>query len=577
MSLLVPIALFGWILVVLALFAQLPGRRAVVAAVVAGWLLLPNAAYTLSGLPDYNKMTATALSILLGTLLFKREQLLEFRPRWVDLPMLVWCLCPIASSLANGLGLYDGLSGFLNRTIEWSLPYLIGRIYLGSADGLRELAIGIVVGGLVYVLPCLYEIRMSPQLHRMLYGSAIWGGTRYGGYRPQVFLVNGLELGIWMTTASLIGYWLWASSAIHRIGGISFGWLLFCLLVVTVLCKSTGALVLLVMGIAVLWATRRTGLSLVIWALLLVAPLYIVTRTTGTWSGKTVVNWASTWINAERAESFEFRLKNEDILVDKALQRPMFGWGGWGRNRVYDEEGRDISVTDGLWIIALGQNGISGLVSFTAIFLLPLALLVRRYPAHTWRTAGFAPAGVLGISAVLYLIDCLSNGSFNPIYLYMAGGLSGAVSCRDHFSVRVQEASVSGSRPVSQVPMVALHSLDALANDPGASPADLSHALELAENAVYEHPESAACWSVLGAVCYRLGDWEATITALETAVSQKGNGASVDFYYLAMAHWHLGHPELARAWLHHAAQWPSQEFHDRESSRIWNEVVTHLG
>ena len=88
----------------------LPARRAVVASIVGAWLLLPPAAIPISGLPDYDKMMAATLGIMLGTLIFQPNRLLEFRPRWFDLPMLCWCLAPLISSLDNGLGLYDGLS-----------------------------------------------------------------------------------------------------------------------------------------------------------------------------------------------------------------------------------------------------------------------------------------------------------------------------------------------------------------------------------------------------------------------------------------------------------------------------------
>ncbi len=38
-------------------------------------------------------------------------------------------------------------------------------------------------------------------------------------------------------------------------------------------------------------------------------------------------------INPDRAGSFNFRLENEDILLARANQKPLTGWGGWGRSR----------------------------------------------------------------------------------------------------------------------------------------------------------------------------------------------------------------------------------------------------
>ncbi len=580
MGFLVPIALFGWIAVVLFLFTVLPPRRAVVLAFVAGWLLLPNAQYAFQGLPNYDKVLATVLGVLLGTALFDMDRFLTFRPRWADLPMLIWCLCPIASSLTNDLGLYDGLSGFHRQIWIWGLPYLIGRLYLDSTDGLREFALAILIGGLIYIPPCLYEIRMSPQLHRMLYGFAIWGGTRYGGYRPQVFLVNGLELGMWMTAACLMSYALWAGGTIKRMWGLPFGTLLLGLLGVTLLCRSTGALLLLVVGIAVLWAVRRTKWSLAVWALVLVSPLYMAVRTPGIWSGESLVHLAKTYINEERAQSLEFRLINEDMLAAKALQRPVFGWGGWGRNRVYNEDGRDISVTDGLWSIALGINGLVGLGSLTLVFLLPIVLFLWRYPARSWITPKLAPAAALAVLLGLYLIDNLSNAMVNPIYMLAAGGLVGLDRHRAGRSkagpllalgrdLKEQGQSLEAASAWRQ----ALDLWDVeppdddagrrdqantfndlawlLAADPNSPAYNPTEAVRLARLAVAEDPTCSTYQNTLGTVLYRAGDPEAAIATLQRSVELSG-GSPFDHLSLALTLDRLGDASAAMDHLRHA-------------------------
>ena len=56
----------------------------------------------------------------------------------------------------------------------------------------------------VYSLPMLFEVRMSPQLHNwMFYGSspAAFGRPRAGGFRPVVFLTQGLELALFAAMA----------------------------------------------------------------------------------------------------------------------------------------------------------------------------------------------------------------------------------------------------------------------------------------------------------------------------------------------------------------------------------------
>jgi hypothetical protein len=132
-------------------------------------------------------------------------------------------------------------------------------------------------------------------------------------------------------------------------------------------------------------------------------------------------------IDEGRAGSFAFRLDNENILTQKALQRPIFGWGQWGRSRVYDEWGRDISTTDGLWIIELGAHGFVGLISVFLALLLPLSLTV--YRCHVRRLVSSDGAALLALAVItsLFAIDCLPNGQFNPIFVLAGGGVASVV------------------------------------------------------------------------------------------------------------------------------------------------------
>src|SRR5690606_17929862 len=119
MNLMVPLALIGWIPAVLLLFMLLTPVRAVVAAVLAAWLFLPRAGSALPGLPDYTKTSATCFGVLLATLLFDSGRLMQFRPSWADLPMLVWCLVPLPSALTAGYDLYEGATGVVAYVIMW--------------------------------------------------------------------------------------------------------------------------------------------------------------------------------------------------------------------------------------------------------------------------------------------------------------------------------------------------------------------------------------------------------------------------------------------------------------------------
>lgn len=428
MSPLVHIVMFAWIPVVIGLFSRLKPRHAVIASILIAWLFLPNAEYSIPGFPNYNKMSATCLGILMAAAMFDLENLSRFRLRALDIPLIVWCLCPLASSLANGYGLYDGLSGVFRQTVTWGFPYLIGRVYFNNLEGLKELALGIFIGGMIYVPLCLYESRMSPQLHYQLYGfyqHSFAQTYRWGGWRPMVFMSHGLMVGAWMMSASLIGVWLYKAGVLKNFRGVPASLMLVLLLATTVWCKSLAAIGLMLAGMGILLLSSRFGKPLFLILLVAVPLFYIPARATGAWSEEGLISFIEEHISQQRAESLEYRMGNETILAEKAMQRPIFGWGTWGKARVYDEQGRDISVTDGLWIIALGNHGLVGLMSLTLSILMPVFLLLRTCPARYWAHPRIAPVAVLSVLLGLYMVDNLLNAMINPVFMLAAGGIAG--------------------------------------------------------------------------------------------------------------------------------------------------------
>ncbi|MDJ0734015.1 MAG: O-antigen ligase domain-containing protein [Nostocaceae cyanobacterium] len=435
MSFLVPLVMFGWIPTVLYLFIRFPAHRAVVVSFILAWLFLPQAKYPIIGLPDYTKMSATCYGILLATVIYDAGRLSSFKMRWVDLPMLIWCLCPVASSITNGLGAYDGFSQALNQTVTWGIPYFLGRIYLNNLAALRLLAIGTFIGGLSYVPLCLFEIRMSPQLHRMVYGftdiRAFTQGVRYGGYRPTVFMQHGLEVGIWMMAATLIGICFWKTGVIKQLNGIAIKWLVAALLITCILVKSTGAYFLLGLGIIILFITWQFRTSIVLLLVILCISLYLAQNTlTETYITDQITGYMrNIGVPEERVSSLEFRFNNEELLADRARESIIFGWGGWGRNRIYDYnwagELVDTSITDSLWIISFGINGLVGLSSLFLSFFLPVIGFLRRYPARLWSNRQVAPAGAIAVVVILYILDCLTNAMVNPIFTLACGGVAG--------------------------------------------------------------------------------------------------------------------------------------------------------
>jgi hypothetical protein len=460
MGLLVPFSMFGYIPFVLFLFMVLPPRRAVIASFLVAWLFLPMAAYKVPSLPDYTKMSATVIGVLLGAAIFDADRLFSFRPRWIDLPMLLWVCSPMASSYLNDLGLYDGTSEIIRQMFAWGLPYIIGRVYFTDLESIRELAVGIFIGGLVYVPLCWFEVRFSPQLHVWVYGfraGAFDQQMRDGGFRPTVFMQHGLMVGMWMSMTALVGVWLWKSKTIRQLWDTPMYVLVPTLLFTAYLCKSKGALLLLFIGLVALFTTKWVGTKAVI-VLMLLAPLgYMYVRAEGIVTGENMVQLAREVFGEERAQSLQFRLDCENQLVVKAMEQPWFGWGGWSRSSVVNDDGKSV-ITDSLFIITLGKAGWVGLFGLYLMLVLPMFLVCWDWRLELWTHPVVAPVVALGIVTSLYMYDHLMNGMVNPIFMLALGAVASAhyavpqAARRAVRTMRQPQPTRPGGLPVGTMP-----------------------------------------------------------------------------------------------------------------------------
>lgn len=426
MSWTVHAVLIAWVPLVLLLFMSFPPRRAILTALIAGWLFLPIAGFDLTGFKSKNSVLS--IGLLTAALLFDWARWRKIRLDLADAPFVVWCLWPAVSALANGLGAYEAGSAVLDKLLVWGVPYLIGRTYFHGVRATRELARAVFVGGLVYVPLCLWEIRMSPQLHMDLYGfhQHSWLQVhRGGGYRPTVFMHHGLMVGFWMAAASLAGLWLWRRAHVARWSGVSMRWLVASLVLTAVLCKSAGSLALLVLGAGLLLLDRRRLGRTAAIALLLVPPIYIAARATQRWSGDTLVGLVEKVASKDRVGSLQFRMRNETLIVARAAERPVTGWGRFGRWLPHDEFGGDVAVPDQLWVIAMGENGVVGLAALLTTLLWPCLRLARRLEPVDWNRPQTAPVIVLSVIVTLFAIDCLFNSMINPVYIVAAGSVAG--------------------------------------------------------------------------------------------------------------------------------------------------------
>lgn len=427
-----PSGIFGVALIAFALggaaaFLRLGPRRGALATLLVGTLFLPVFGPA-AGVPllRTKSMFIAGVALALSAALDARRWS-RLRLQAIDLPVLLYCAAPFAAAVANGLGAYDGASATFAAALEVGGPYLLGRLYLGDREGLADFAGALVAAGLVYVPLCLWEIRMSPQLHLQLYGfspTALFNqNVRFGGYRPIVFMNHGLMVALFMASATVVAYWLWRTGARRALAGLPMGAAAAVLALTTVLCKSTGAVALLLVGVAALEGTRRLRTPALILLLAALPPAYCTARLAG-WDGAALVAASTEVAGAERAQSVEFRFRNEAALGARALERPWLGWGRWGRSRVRDDSGRDTSITDSRWIGTLGENGLVGLAALGLVLGLPALALLRAAPARRWADEGVAPAAALAVVGLMGLLDDLLNTMTTPLAFAIAGALA---------------------------------------------------------------------------------------------------------------------------------------------------------
>ena len=244
----------------------------------------------------------------------------------------------------------------------------------------------------------------------------------------MVYLQHGIAVGMMMTAASLMGLWLWWTGSLKYLWGLPIWLPLGAVLFTTVAVKSIGAVLLLGVGFGMLVATRYVKTYVVVIAVVALPCIYMSARALGGWDGQFVVNAIESNIERDRAASLQCRFDNERLLLDKAMKKPLFGWGPHGANLVIREDGTIESIPDGLWVIAIGSNGIVGLVALYGALLLPVWLIRRRMRPMAWGDPMLAGVTAFAVLITLHSIDNLLNAMVNPIFLVGLGALAGVVA-----------------------------------------------------------------------------------------------------------------------------------------------------
>lgn len=432
------IVLVSWPLVAILLYKIKSIHNASLWVIIGGFMFLPvKTEIDLPYFPALGKDSIPAISALIGCWLIKNKRIsfiMELGKLkylvilFVTIPFITAGLGSdsiiVGDRILDGLTYYDGLSAVINQLLIIT-PFFIGRQFFKTYEHQLLLFKTLVIGGLFYSILMLFEVRMSPQLHTWIYGyfpHNFGQQMRFGGFRPVVFMGHGLLVSFFSALILIASVALWRNKV--RVRGFMPAWVSSYLLFVLLLCKSVGPFLYGMFGFFVVKILKPKVQMRIAVMLVSLAMLYPAMSILKVFPHQTMIDLAES-ISPERAQSLEFRFKNEGKLLDKATERIFFGWGGWGRNRIFNEEsGRDTSVTDGRWILTLGQFGLFG---FIAEFGL-LAITVFRARKASIYLIDKNQISLLAAHALLVgviMIDQLPNASLAPWLWLIAGTLLG--------------------------------------------------------------------------------------------------------------------------------------------------------
>jgi hypothetical protein len=410
--------------------------------ILAAQLVLPvGTFFKFPMIPQFDKNSIPSLCALLGCMVVYAKPLRLWNRFGIpEVLLTAYLVSPLVTSTLNGdpiqigrtvlpgVDLYDGGSTFLGQLIAL-LPFFLGRQFLRGPGDIHQILYVLAIAGVAYSPLLLYEIRFSPQLNFWIYGyypsDFIQEMRGDGSFRPMAFMGHGLISSFFVMTALLASTVLWRA----RMGfsRSKAGIFTFYLGMVLYFCKSGAALAY---GLALAPVMRFTQPKFQIRLALIfavVALTYPMLRIAEVFPTKALVD-VSDAFNPARAGSLNFRFEQEESLLEHASQRIWFGWGRFGRNRLFREDWQglagDTSVTDGRWIIVFGQFGLVGFLAEFGLICIPIFRAAKAIRLVVSRVESYFLSAVSLIVAI-NAIDLLPNSTLSPWTWMLAGSLLG--------------------------------------------------------------------------------------------------------------------------------------------------------
>lgn len=409
------IALLGWIVFSFFLMIDRNSVRGFALAMILGQFFLPEIwATKISVLPNLAKTEVVVLGVLIGTFVFHPELIVKFRPHPLDALLVGLLICSMTTSVVNGLGVYDGISNAFFRSTEIVIPICLGRLHLNTPERFRAFLIYLVLASVCYLPFALYEFRMSPQIHTMMYGyfqHVFVQFYRNGFWRPVVCFPHALDLGRFFALCTFLAAFPLRQDLARR---YPYGkWMFVAPLVGLIISMSYGPYLMFVVLVGLYYTPRQFAMlayvipaAAFLWVILLFMDIQVLNP---------VVDVLARY-NPERAASLQYRLDAFAQYSHVIRQQIIFGYGNWGRGRIQG------LATDSKVLIDMLSRGLVGVTCIYGWWFWTM-FTAHRLAAKTARVRfgrlAYGMAGVLPICLAFAVFDA----ALDPHIKWIAGGI----------------------------------------------------------------------------------------------------------------------------------------------------------
>jgi hypothetical protein len=210
------------------------------------------------------------------------------------------------------------------------------------------------------------------------------------------------------------------------------------LFTVTLLCQSSGSILLLLGFLSFVFVSQRYLPRVVVVVMVIGILAFAGIRLNNRLSLRALVNQnrvahaTAQFLKKIKRGSLGWRLEQDERHVGVALASPVLGSGEWDWWR--NGRGRPWS----LWLLTFGMYGAVGLISLECLQLLPVARVVW-FPLARSDIQAFNLRHALAAAILMSAIDNLLNSSIILPLLLVIGGMSTWTSATSEVQVKVQD------------------------------------------------------------------------------------------------------------------------------------------